>query len=180
MVICLERRADLHTAQLMPLPLTVSCFNKIQIGFTFLVPAHLVVLAKEPLNGCVCVHATVSSNSTHCHRHHHYVSADRWECMLHGREQLNVVSAAVWDRLFAHLTFLVSHRAASVELLTDVFAPVLISYDAQLYNPHSVSQVQILTVYVTWYTFLLYANYVQTMWYNARSYFNVRSKADIS
>ena len=33
--------ADLHMAQLMPLPLTVSCFSKIQIGFTFLVPAHL-------------------------------------------------------------------------------------------------------------------------------------------
>jgi len=40
MVICLQRDADLHTAQLMPLPLTVSCFSKIQIGFTFLVPAH--------------------------------------------------------------------------------------------------------------------------------------------
>jgi len=40
-VICLERGADLHMAQLMPLPLTVSCFSKIQIGFTFLVPAHL-------------------------------------------------------------------------------------------------------------------------------------------
>ena len=39
-VICLERGADLHIAQLMPLPLTVSCFSKIQIGFTFLVPAH--------------------------------------------------------------------------------------------------------------------------------------------
>ena len=41
MVICLERVADLHMAQLMPLPLTVSCSSKIQIGFTFLVPAHL-------------------------------------------------------------------------------------------------------------------------------------------
>ena len=40
MVICLELGADLHTVQLMPLPLTVSCFSKIQIGFTFLVPAH--------------------------------------------------------------------------------------------------------------------------------------------
>ena len=40
MVICLERGADLHLAQLMPLPLTVSCFTKIQIGFTFLVLAH--------------------------------------------------------------------------------------------------------------------------------------------
>jgi len=40
-VICLERGADcLHMAQLMPLPLTASCFSKIQIGFTFLVPAH--------------------------------------------------------------------------------------------------------------------------------------------
>ena len=36
-----EVHADLHTAQLMPLPLTVSCSSKIQIGFTFLVPAHL-------------------------------------------------------------------------------------------------------------------------------------------
>jgi len=40
-VIYLERGADLHMAQLMPLPLTVSCFSKIQIDFTFLVPAHL-------------------------------------------------------------------------------------------------------------------------------------------
>jgi len=39
-VICLERGADLHMAQLMPLPLTVSCFSKIQIDFTFLVPVH--------------------------------------------------------------------------------------------------------------------------------------------
>ena len=38
-VICLERCADLHMAQLMPQPLNVSCFSKIQIGFTFLVPA---------------------------------------------------------------------------------------------------------------------------------------------
>ena len=37
MVICLERGADLHTAQLMPLPLAVSCFSEIQIDFTFLV-----------------------------------------------------------------------------------------------------------------------------------------------
>ena len=40
MVICLEQGAELHVAQLIPLPLTVSCFNKIQIGFAFLVPAH--------------------------------------------------------------------------------------------------------------------------------------------
>jgi len=38
--LCLERGADMHMGQLMPLPLTVSCFSKIQICFTFLVPAH--------------------------------------------------------------------------------------------------------------------------------------------
>ena len=53
MVICLERDADLHMAQMMPLPLTVSCFTKIQIGFTFLVPDHLGFPGKGPLNGCV-------------------------------------------------------------------------------------------------------------------------------
>ena len=53
MVICLERGADLHMAQLMPLPLTVSCFSKIQIGYTFLVPAHPGSAGKEPLNGCL-------------------------------------------------------------------------------------------------------------------------------
>ena len=40
MVICLERGADLHMSQLMPLLLTISCYSKTQIGFTFLVPAH--------------------------------------------------------------------------------------------------------------------------------------------
>ena len=47
MVICLERGADLHMAQLMPLPLTVSCSSKIQIGFTFLVPAFPGCPGKE-------------------------------------------------------------------------------------------------------------------------------------
>jgi len=47
MVICLERGADLHMAQLMPLPLTVSCFSKNQIVFTFLVPAHLGIPGKS-------------------------------------------------------------------------------------------------------------------------------------
>jgi len=56
MVVCLERGADLHTAQLMPLPLTVSCFSKIQIGFTFLLPAHLGSPGKRAVKWvCVCV-----------------------------------------------------------------------------------------------------------------------------
>ena len=56
MVICLERGVDLHTAQLMPLPLTVSCFSEIQTGFTFLVPAHLGSPGHRAIKRvCVCV-----------------------------------------------------------------------------------------------------------------------------
>ena len=55
MVICLERGADLHMTQLMPLPLTVSCFSKIQIGLPFWYRLTRVVLDYGPLNGCVCV-----------------------------------------------------------------------------------------------------------------------------
>jgi len=58
MVICLERGADLHMAQLRSLPLTVSCFSKIQIGFTFLVPAHLDSPGKRAVKRvyvCVCI-----------------------------------------------------------------------------------------------------------------------------
>ena len=56
MVICLERGADLHMPQLMPLPLTVSCFSQIQIGFTFLVPAHPGRPGKRAVKQvCVCV-----------------------------------------------------------------------------------------------------------------------------
>ena len=55
MVICLERDADLRMAQLMLLPLTVSCVSRIQIGFTFLVPAHPGSPVKAPFHGCVCV-----------------------------------------------------------------------------------------------------------------------------
>ena len=55
MVICLERGADLHMAQLMPLPLTVSCSSKIQIGFIFLVPAHPGSPGKRAVKRvCVC------------------------------------------------------------------------------------------------------------------------------
>ena len=55
-VVCLERGADLHMAQLIPLLLTVSWFGKIQIGFTFLVPAHLGSPGKRAVKWvCVCV-----------------------------------------------------------------------------------------------------------------------------
>jgi len=76
MVICLERDADLHMSQLMPLPLTVSCFSKIQIGFTFLVPA----LPGSPGQWAVkrvCVDATAELTAgAGQHSQHHGVGTD--------------------------------------------------------------------------------------------------------
>jgi len=64
MVICLERGADLHMSQLMPLLLTVSCYSKIQIGFTFLVPAHPGSPGHRAVKRvCVCVCVCVSAHS---------------------------------------------------------------------------------------------------------------------
>jgi len=63
-VICLERGADLHVAQLMPLPLTVSCFSLIQIGFTFLELAHPGSPGQSAIKWvcvCVCVYTEWSS-----------------------------------------------------------------------------------------------------------------------
>jgi len=69
-VVCLERGAYLHMAQLMPLPLTVSCFSKFQIGFTFLVPAYLGSPRKRAIKCvCVCVCACVCACVRACVKH---------------------------------------------------------------------------------------------------------------
>ena len=82
MVICLEPGADLHMAQLMSLPRTVSCFSKIQIGFTFLVPAHLGSPGQRAIKRvCVCVCACiamvwlVSDYFNHLHVSYVFISA---------------------------------------------------------------------------------------------------------
>ena len=71
-VTCLERGADLHMAQLMPLPLTVSCFRKIQNGFTILVPAHpgscVCVLKQQNCNVGNSRVATSSAKISNCQR----------------------------------------------------------------------------------------------------------------
>ena len=67
MVICLERGADFRIAQLLPLPLTVSCFSKIQIGFTFLVLAHRGSPGQRAIKRvCVCIVVILKSYFTLC------------------------------------------------------------------------------------------------------------------
>jgi len=63
MVICLERGADLHMAQLMPLPLTASSFSKIQMLLPFWYQLTRAVPDKGPLNGCMYVHLWTQLNS---------------------------------------------------------------------------------------------------------------------
>jgi len=70
-------------AQLMPLPLplTVSCFSKIQIGFTFLVPAHLGSPGKRAVKRvCVCVCVCVCQNTPH-------LATDTHSSCTHDRQQ---------------------------------------------------------------------------------------------
>ena len=87
MVICLEQGADLHMAQLMALPLTVSCFSKIQIGFTFLVLAHLGSPGKGPFNKRVraraCVRACMRACVHVCVRARTRVRARACVCVMH-------------------------------------------------------------------------------------------------
>ena len=72
MVVCLERSADLHTAQLIPLPLTVSCFSLIQTGFIFLVPAHPGSLGQRAVKWvCVCVFSDLSRKVISVRKHAH-------------------------------------------------------------------------------------------------------------
>jgi len=65
MVICLERGADLHMAQLMPLPLTVSCFSKIRIGLPFWYWPNRVVSEKGLLNASVYIE--ILNCQSNCH-----------------------------------------------------------------------------------------------------------------
>jgi len=98
MVICLEQGADLHMSQLMPMPLTVSCFSKIQIDFTFLVPASPGSPGQRAVKRlCVCVwhgvlrySPVVNLCNMFC-----WVHCTRWENALN-------VSFTVHDDLIKH------------------------------------------------------------------------------
>jgi len=75
-VIGLDRGADLHMAQLMPLPVTVSCFSKSRLVLPFWYRLTRVVLEKGPLNGCVC--AYVPFFNCWCSLQHYF---HPWPCV---------------------------------------------------------------------------------------------------
>jgi len=66
-------------AQLMLLPLTVSCFSKIQIGFTFLVPAHPSSPGQRVVKQvCVCVCVLGEPMIASCLSDSHNISNCYW------------------------------------------------------------------------------------------------------
>ena len=94
-VICLVRGADLHIAQLMPLPLTVSCSRKIQIGFTFLVPAYLGSPGKSAVKWvCVCVWSRCSLEQTGMGAKNMHIRRVRWINLYDWRRRLLLPLAA--------------------------------------------------------------------------------------
>jgi len=92
-VICLERGADLHMSQLMPLPLTVSCSSKIEIGFTFLVPAYPGCPGKE---------------------------AVKWLLLLSLEEDSTMAGGNVY-RTFGNVWSFCGHMAVDIALKTSLF-----------------------------------------------------------
>jgi len=100
-VICLEQGADLHMAQLMLLPLTVSCFSKIQIGFTFLVPAHLGSPGQRAVKRvCVlCVCPPLVGMAEYCDEH---VCLSVWSVVLclSVHEQISRTTCPVFTKCF--------------------------------------------------------------------------------
>ena len=71
-----------------------SCFSKIQIGFTFLVPATWVAPEKGPLNGRVCVLTNpLSNNRIGWHVVCTAVPSWRWRCCINQRFKLTKLNA---------------------------------------------------------------------------------------
>ena len=111
MVICLEQGADLHMAQLMPLPLTVSCSSKIQIGFTFLVLAHLGSPGHRAVKRVsVCVCAVSMQEQT--------LTAEK------------ACSDQAWIRMLSCFVF--SEKAANKAFTSTAFHQIIVSVSKQL------------------------------------------------
>jgi len=121
-VVSLERGADLHMAQLMPLPLTVSCFSKIHIGFTFLVPAHLGSPGKRAVKPArVCVTDRNMFTPRHFHLHVSRALCNHlpfFQVKLGQLVRSSFLPALVSEKTFGYVRILISLQATCPACLT--------------------------------------------------------------
>jgi len=112
----------LHTAQLMPLPLTVSCFSKIQIVFTFLVPAHPGSPGKRAVKRvcvcvcmcvCVCVCVCVGMIDHHSSRGRVHSEAERTHALLEEGVVEKQLNGAEQDYMDDDVSYVMSRRTSS-------------------------------------------------------------------
>jgi len=131
MVICLERGADLRMAQRIPLPLTVSCFSKIHVGFTFLVTAHPGSPGQRAVKRArarACVHWLLGHFSHSCmlaNRNH--LCLNLLKCPLHMLSYVVTLVLLSW----LHLKLLTLHQT-----WLNCFCSVFVRY-AQILYIHS-------------------------------------------
>ena len=116
MVICLEQGADLHMAQLMPLPLTVSCVSKIQITFTFWYRLTGVVPDKGPLNKCVFGLISLLSMWCRTDTKSYFILVQNW---------YEISNRTQYTRLFIHHVCIVECNVKLIVLAATMFLNTL-------------------------------------------------------
>jgi len=130
-VICLERDADVHVVQLMPLLLTVSCFSKIQIGFTFLIPADPGSPGKGPLNGCrhwlVLLFFCCLGNWPNCLLFMQCICCEYLQCVFFGGSfRIGLPSVSfLWALLSALTVYFIFYSSCFQQLLKHFCNPAL-------------------------------------------------------
>ena len=115
--------ARCRLAQLMPLPLTVSCFSKIQIGFTFLVPADLGSPGKRAVKRvCVCVCILVTVLLSHMLRATAALCLTPLSICAHSTQAVSMwmhECAWLWTEALSDLDRLICHRLPSLLFVAD-------------------------------------------------------------
>jgi len=109
-----EWGADLYIAQLMPLPFTVSCISKIQIGFTFLVPAHPGTHGKRAIKWvCVIIIVFITLGVTLC---------DLWHC------KVSLKWLFIYDTLESTVLHYITGRSAQDFIFVTCYQLVMICH----------------------------------------------------
>jgi len=116
-VICLGWGADLHTAQLMPLPLTVSCFSKIEIGYGTTSPTVIPDKVQRAVKWmCVCVHVYMQPCGVRACMHDGDGDGENIITWLHGPSVTVEIFCQCWCHFHSWIFVSRSHGTSSALL----------------------------------------------------------------